>query len=112
MSEIRFYGDLSGEGPRTYEGEVTADGQLRLPPGACEGHFPSGHATGLRRGDTLWLVPAESDDPEALVLRKRTLAGERTVGIRDVYGDDFPVGPVDAVWSQAHNRLEVSESFG
>ena len=110
MSEIRFYGDLSGQGPQTYEGEITADGELRLPPEACEGNFPTGYATGLLRGDTLWLMPSESDDTGALPLRQRTLAGQRSIGIQEIW-ESFPVGPVTAMWSQAHHRLEVSESF-
>jgi len=111
MSEIRFYGDLNGQGPQTYEGEITPDGLLHLPPGVREEHFPTGRAVALLRNDVLWLLPASADDPDALTLRQRTLAGAQTADVRDVYDGDFPVGPVTEVWSDAHRRLEVSEMF-
>lgn len=110
MAEIRFYQDVRGEGPQNYEGSIAADGELRLPPG-CATHFPSTRATAyLRDEDELWLLPADADDDEALVLRQRTLAGERVVNIRSVW-PDHPVGRVTATWSVAHRRLEIVEEY-
>jgi len=103
MSEIRFYDDLSGQGPETYDGAISADGQLQLPPGACETHFPDDRADPLIRGDVLWLVPAADG---ALTFTKRTLAGDRTVEIGPAW-PAHPTGRVRATWVLAFNRLEI-----
>jgi len=107
MSEIRFYDDLSGQGPETFDATITGDGLLSLPPGACETHFPDGRADSLLRGDVLWLVPAPDG---ALVLTKRTLAGERTVDIGSVW-PSHPTGRARATWVLAFNRLEIARVF-
>ncbi len=107
MSEIRFYDDLDGDGRDVYDATIDANGLLHLPPQACAAHFPDGHAEGLLRGSTLWLMAA-ADGPLALV--QSTFAGEHTIDVNALW-PGHPSGPVQAVWVVALRRLEVTEAF-
>ena len=106
MSEIRFYDDLSGQGRDNYDATITPDGLLHLPA-ACGAHFPDGLADCLVRGGVLWLMPA---DDGSLELVQRTLAGARTVDLRDAW-PEHPTGLVRATWVAPLRRLEIARTF-
>lgn len=89
---------------------ITADGYLRLPGPFCRDHFPSDRCAALRRGGTFMLMPATVYAPAALIMKQRTAAGERSTLIREVWGDDHPVGEVTAIWQPARRRLIIDSS--
>ncbi|UQE76471.1 hypothetical protein MYK68_07855 [Gordonia sp. PP30] len=94
------------------ETEVTAAGYLRLPPEFCRTHFPHDRCTGLRTEQGFMLFPASVYAPAALIMKQRTLAGERSILIREVWGDDHPVGEFPATWQGARRRLLIANPEG
>lgn len=89
--------------------EFTADGYLRLPAEFALAHFPQDRCAGLRQDDGAYvLLPVTPIAPNALIMKQRTLAGERSVLIREIWGDDHPVGSIEGVWSGARRRLVLS----
>ena len=88
--------------------EITADGYLRLPVDLARAHFPEDRCAGLRQDEaTFILMPVSPIAPNALILKQRTLSGERSVLIREVCGDDYPVGRIEAQWLGGRRRLVV-----
>ena len=97
----------------TVEVEVTADGYLRLPAEFSAAHFPQDRCAGLRQDATTFvLLPVTPIAPNALIMKQRSLAGERSVLIREVWGDDYPVGRCDAKWIGSRRRLVLSALVG
>lgn len=89
--------------------ELTSDGYLRLPADLCLAHFPHDRCAGLRQDDgTFVLLPVTPIAPNAMIMKQRTLAGERSVLIREVWGDDHPVGILEAAWLSSRRRLVLS----
>ncbi len=87
--------------------EITPDGYLRVPVELAVPNFPNDRCAGLRTDDMLALLPATVYAPNALIMKQRTLAGERSVLIREVWGDDHPVGTFVARWQAARRRLVI-----
>ncbi|QWT23110.1 hypothetical protein KPL76_10150 [Subtercola sp. PAMC28395] len=86
--------------------EVTADGYLRLSPEFSRDHFSHDRCVGLRLDETSFVVmPVTPVTPNALIMKQRSLAGERSVLIREVWGDDHPVGTLEASWMPGRRRL-------
>lgn len=93
--------------------EVTADGYLRLPPEFCRNHFPYDRCVGLRLDEATFVaMPVTTTTPNALIMKQRSLAGERSVLIREVWGDDHPVGIIDATWLAGRRRLVLKTLSG
>ncbi len=90
--------------------QITADGYLRLPPAFCAAHFPHDRCTGLRQGTTFILMPSTVYAWNGIIMKQRTLAGERSTLIREVWGDDHPVGEFTAMWRHTRRRLVVDDS--
>lgn len=88
--------------------EITQDGYLRLPGEFAQKNFPQDRCAGLRQDDsTFILMPVSPIAPNALIMKQRSLAGERSVLIREVCGDDYPVGRVEATWLGGRRRLVI-----
>ncbi|MHB1172358.1 MAG: hypothetical protein ACYCZY_07645 [Lacisediminihabitans sp.] len=86
--------------------EITADGYLRLPAEFCHEHFPQDRCAGLRQDESTFVVmPVSAIAPNALIMKQRNLAGQRSVLIREVCGDDYPVGQIEAIWLSGRRRL-------
>lgn len=89
------------------EVELTADGYLRLPGEFCREHFPEDRAAGLRKADRLVLMPATIYAQNGMIIKQRNLAGERSVLVREVWGDDLPIGPVTASWLPRRRQFVI-----
>lgn len=93
--------------------ELTSDGYLRLPAEFSLSHFPHDRCAGLRPDDgSFVLLPVTPMAPNALIMKQRTLEGQRSVLIREVWGDEHPVGAFDAVWVNSRRRLVLSALVG
>lgn len=89
--------------------ELTADGYLRLPAEFSLTHFPHDRCAGLRADDgSFVLLPVTPIAPNALIMKQRNLAGERSVLIREVWSDEHPVGTLSASWLASRRRLVLS----
>ena len=90
--------------------EITEDGYLRLPGEFTLTSFPQDRCAGLRQEDEFILMPVSPIAPNALIMKQRSLAGERSVLIREVCGDDYPVGRLEATWLSGRRRLVIPVS--
>lgn len=89
----------------TARAEITADGYLRLPGAFAQQYFPADRCAGLVTGGRYVLMPASVHAPNGMIIKQRNLAGDRSVLVREVWGDDHPVGPVTVIWQAARRRL-------
>lgn len=87
--------------------ELTAEGNLRMPPEVAERYFPHGVLVPLRKGGELWLLPTRGAAAGGLLLKQRNSAGERSVLVRESLGDEFSPGPRPARWDDAQGALRV-----
>jgi len=92
--------------------ELTDSAHLRMPVALAAEHFPSGVCAGLRNGSELFLVPLHAEANGGLVLKERNPAGDRAVLLREVLGDDAPVGVFPAVWDDEEGQLRIELSPG
>ncbi len=90
--------------------EITLDGYVRIPPELSVPNFPNDRCAGLRKGAEYVLIPATVYAQNALIMKQRTPAGQRSVLIREVWGDDYPVGEFPAMWQAKRRRLLISTS--
>lgn len=100
-------GKTQGQSDETVRATLTEDGYLRLPPEFCAAHFPADRCAGLRKDSTFILMPATTYAQNGIIMKQRNLAGERSTLIREVWGDDHPVGEVTAVWQNTRRRLVI-----
>lgn len=89
------------------EVEFTDDGYLRLGARLAAHRFPADAAVAAVRDDQLWLVPLIRPQSGGLLLKQRTLDGDRAVLVREVLDDRIPVGVREAIWDDAQGALRV-----
>lgn len=87
--------------------EFTEDGYLRLPGDFSQQHFPADRCVGIVKAGQYVLMPASVHAPNGLIMKQRNLAGERSTLVREVWGDDHPVGQVLATWQAGSRRLVI-----
>lgn len=88
--------------------EITQDGYLRLPPEVCAAHFRADRCVGIRHDSEYVLLPATVYAQNGMIMKQRNPAGQRSVLIREVWGDDHPVGAVQARWQPTRRRLVIT----
>lgn len=87
--------------------EFTADGYLRLSSDLAGLRFPSGAAVAMVRDGALVLIPLRGPESGGLVLKQRTLAGDRSLLVREVLEDRVPCGPRRAHWDADEGALRI-----
>lgn len=92
--------------------ELTDSAYLRMSADLAARHFPSGVCAGLRDGTDLVLVPLHGEANGGLVLKERNPAGDRAVLLREVLGNDAPVGVFRACWDDDQGQLRIDLSPG
>jgi hydrogenase maturation protease len=94
------------------EVELTDSAHLRMSAAVAGHYFPSGVCAAMRAGRELTLVPLHNLANGGLVLKERNPAGDRSVLLREVLGDDAPVGVFPAVWDERRGLLCIDLSPG
>lgn len=87
--------------------EFTGEGYVRLDVALAERTFPGDAAVALCREGELWLVPLRGTDNGGLLLKRRNAAGDRSLLVREVLGDQVPVGARPAVWDPGQGALRI-----
>ncbi|GAA0615119.1 hydrogenase maturation protease [Sporichthya brevicatena] len=90
--------------------ELTGNAYLRMDAQLARRYFPSGVCTGLREGSDVLLVPLHAEANGGLVLKERNPAGDRAVLLREVLGNDAPVGVFPVEWDAARGLLRIDLS--
>lgn len=88
--------------------ELTADGDLRMPPSVAEQYFPHGALVPLREESELLLLPIRGAAAGGLLLKQRTAVGGRSVLVRESLGTEFSPGRRPAIWDESRGALRVS----
>lgn len=93
--------------------EFTPEGHLRLPAAFAQAHFPEDRIAALRTPEgQIVVMPVGVAASGGLMLKQRNVAGDRSVLLREALADDYPVGAVDAQWSQKRRRLTITVEDG
>lgn len=90
--------------------EFVGDGHLRLPAVLAQTHFRWDHVRIQITPDTLILTASGPEAPDALLLKQRNLAGDRSVMLAEFLGEAPPVGKRPAQWDPRLRRLVISMS--
>lgn len=92
--------------------ELTETAHLRMPAAVARRYFDSGVCAGMLQDSELVLVPLHNEANGGLVLKRRNTAGDRAVLLREVLGDDGPVGMFEAEWDSGQGLLRIDLSPG
>jgi hydrogenase maturation protease len=92
--------------------ELTASAHLRMSATLAAHHFSSGVCAAMRADLELILVPLHNEANGGLVLKERNPAGDRSVLLREVLGDDAPVGVFPAAWDDGRGLLRIDLAPG
>ncbi len=87
--------------------EITHDGYLRLAADLAASRFPSDAVAAVVRDGALWLIPLRGPSSGGLLLKQRNPAGDRAALVREVLGDDFPVGVRRAFWDDSQRAMRI-----
>jgi hydrogenase maturation protease len=87
--------------------ELTGDGYLRLDADLAALRFPADAAVAVVEGDALVLIPLRGPSAGGLILKQRTLAGDRSLLVREVLGDAVAAGRRPATWDGDRGALRV-----
>lgn len=90
------------------EVEVTADGYLRLPAQFSQEYFSYDKCIGTITNGLFILWPATNYTDAAILMKQRNVAGDRSTLIREIWGDDYPVGTFTAKWESSRRRLVLN----
>ncbi len=90
------------------EVEFTEHGYLVLASDVAREFFPSDTLLALPRGDELWLLPTRGAAGGGLLLKQRNAAGDRSVLVREVLGDQRVASRCPAFWDDAQGALRVA----
>ncbi len=90
--------------------EFTADGYLRVPAAQASRYFPSQAAVVLAKPDEIWLVPLHGAASGGLLLKRRNARGDCSLLVREVLGDDAPLGVRPGRWDAAQGALRISRT--
>jgi hydrogenase maturation protease len=110
-----FLDPCAGTGPaagrsRPDRVELTGSAHLRIGAELARRHFPSGACAAVREGSDLVLVPLHSEANGGLVLKERTPAGDRSVLLREVLGEDLAAAAYPARWEADRGVLRIDLS--
>ncbi|MHA6781676.1 hydrogenase maturation protease [Pseudonocardia saturnea] len=92
--------------------EFTADGYLRLDAELAAARFPSDAAVAAVRDGQFWLIPLRGPRSGGLLLKQRNPAGDRSVLVREMLGDQglgdqVPIGRRPAHWDDEQAALRI-----
>jgi len=87
--------------------EITADGYLRIPADFSAEHFSYDKCIGSVADGSYVLWPATNYTDAAILMKQRNVAGDRSVLIREIWGDQYPIGNFTALWQASRRRLVV-----
>jgi hydrogenase maturation protease len=92
--------------------EFTAEGYLRIDSLVAGEYFIGDAAVVLPKPefDEIWVLPLRGSSSGGLLLKRRNIAGDRTVLVREVLADDVPVGTRRAVWDEPNGALRISRA--
>lgn len=107
LIERDFFAELRAPAPPGERVEFTPDGYLRVDADLAARKFPGDAAVALRREDELWLLPLRGTENGGLLLKRRTASGDRSLLVREVLGDEVPVGQRSAVWDAEKGALRI-----
>ncbi len=105
--ERDFLAPLRPRGADEVGVEITAEGYLRLDAALAASRFPSDAVAAVLRDGNLWLIPLRGPSSGGLLLKQRNPAGDRTILVREVLEDAFPVGVRAAFWDDEHGALRI-----
>lgn len=95
---------------RIVDVEVTSDGYLRLPAEFSQQYFSYDKCIGTIAEGEFVLWPATNYTDAAILMKQRNVAGDRSVLIREIWGDEYPVGNFAAQWQASRKRLVLNPS--
>lgn len=87
--------------------EITDTGYLRLTAEVSEKFFPAHVCGAVLEDDVLFLIPLQSQANGGNLLKQRSSAGDRSMLVREVLGDELPVGHHEARWNNERGALAV-----
>lgn len=87
--------------------EFTEDGYLRLDARLAAARFPSDAAVAAVRDGAFWLIPLRGPRSGGLLLKQRNPAGDRSILVREVLGDQVLSGIRPAYWDDAQSALRI-----
>lgn len=91
----------------SYKVEFLADGHLRVPAAVVDQYFRWEHTRLQMEEGTLFLLPSTAEAPDALLLKRRNLAGDRSVMLAEFLRYDPPVGEKEACWDSQLRHLRI-----
>lgn len=91
----------------SYTVEFMPDGHLRIPAQVVNEHFRWGHTRLQIADDSITLLPCSPEAYDALLLKQRNLAGDRSVMLAEFLGYNVPTGVKDAVWDAQLRQLKI-----
>lgn len=89
------------------EVEFTPDGYLRLEAGVAAEYFPNDALVAVLQGAELWLLPLVGPQGGGLLLKQRTVGGDRSALVWESLPAAAPVGRRAAVWDAAKGALRI-----
>lgn len=89
------------------EVEISESGYLHLPGTFSALHFPADVCAAVLQGEELLLHPIHSQANGGHLLKHRNAAGDRSLLVREVLGDQVPVGTFPAEWDEARGAVVV-----
>lgn len=92
--------------------EFTEDGYLRVDAEDAHRYFPGNAAVVLAKPDEVWLAPLRSTASGGLLLKQRNPDGDRSILIREVLEDEYPVGSRMARWDVEQGVLRINRIAG
>lgn len=96
------------------EVEFTADGYLRVDSTIAGEYFAGDAAVITPRSvdgvEEIWMMPLRGTGNGGLLLKRRNVAGDRAILVREVLNDDVPVGICRARWDEQNGALRISRS--
>lgn len=107
LIERDFLAPLRPAVPDSVSVEISPEGYLRMDADLAAGRFPSDAVAAVARGDELWIFPLRGPSSGGLLLKQRNPAGDRAVLVREVLGDEFPIGSRPAFWDDEHRVLRI-----
>lgn len=94
----------------TIQVEFRSDGHLRIPASVALEHFKWDHVRLRIQPDSIVVMPTSPQAPDALLLKQRNLAGDRSVMLAEFLGDVPPVGMREAHWDNHLRSLVIQLS--
>lgn len=87
---------------------LTGDGYMHLLHDDAEHFFPEDTLLTILKNQSLFLLPTRGAAAGGLMLKRRNLAGDRSLLVSEVFEFEIPAGTYTATWNETVGGLEVA----